>query len=330
VERDQRMWSATTALSISLSAAAYTFDNGVTIGHPHESQLKRYSKAGVLRLHEPEEERWFIHMLFEAHADSILLNVGSAAGYYALLALRYRPPLAVVAVNPHPAFQKELAENAAAAGIAVVDAAGPRDPLAIPVEGGILQLGCALAERAQTGFMGGGYGSAIVRSAKEAVDLETSQARGALRHHTNSSRASELVGRVVPVQSVPLSDVFRCICPQARNNKNARFDPLVDLRGCAIYMATFDIQNFEEKVFSAEDTHALLRAHRIQRLLVGTHSPQAHGAVLEALSAAQYRILYNATVVEGQPDGLIVASSPNVRGSRQEGGRRGGIESEML
>ena len=75
-------------------------------------------------------------------------------------------------------------------------------------------------------------------------------------------------------------------------------------------------KGFEERVFAAADTRELLRAHRIERLVVGTHSHTAHQAVLDALALAQYRILYNATAVAGQPDGMVIALSPKLRRSR--------------
>ena len=296
----------------SLRGRPFTFDNGVTIARPHASQLRRYESGG-LRLHEPEEERWFVDLLFEATAGSVLVNIGAAAGYYALLALRYRPPLAVVALNPHPAFQAELRENAAAANVAVADASSPSDPAAIPRSGGILQLGCALADSAKSGYMGGGYGTTMDASAKSAArDIEVRQARSSrstahpaavaraatasatrrtASNHTAEGRLAELVGRVVQVRSVSLSDVLDRISPSPRR----------------VFMATFDIQGFETQVFASDDTRQLLRAQRIERLLVGTHSAAAHREVLSALSQARFVVLYNESAVAGQPDGLIVA-----------------------
>ena len=60
----------------------------------------------------------------------------------------------------------------------------------------------------------------------------------------------------------------------------------------------------------AVETREMLRRHAIERFLIGTHGAAAHRVVLAALSEAHYTVLFNATAIAGQPDGLIVAISP--------------------
>jgi hypothetical protein len=293
--------------------APFTFDNGVTIAHPHEAQVRRY-RLGTVKLHEPEEERWFIALLFDATSGSVMLNVGAAAGYYALLALRYRPPIAVVALNPHPAFQREVRENAAAAGVTVVDlscpdflanatdAAPPR-----PRAGSIVQIGCAIDGERHKSYLGGGFGSGLSASKRVAFDAETRQAQKTL------ARSAHVAGRdahvaaaseVAPVLSTRLCDVLSGMGLSTGGDHHGRPGRH------AVFMATFDIQGRETAVFEAVETREMLRRHAIERFLIGTHGAAAHRVVLAALSEAHYTVLFNATAIAGQPDGLIVAISP--------------------
>lgn len=292
--------------------APFTFDNGVTIAHPHEAQVRRYRNLDTVKLHEPEEERWFIALLFDATSGSVMLNVGAAAGYYALLALRYRPPIAVVAINPHPAFQREVRENAAAAGVTVVDlscpaflanatdAAPPR-----PRAGAIVQIGCAIDGERRKSYLGGGFGSGLSASKRVAFDTETRQAQKKLSRsaHAGDARVAA-ASEVAPVLSTRLCDVLSGVGLSTGGDHRGRPGRH------AVFMATFDIQGRETAVFDAVETREMLRRHAIERFLIGTHGPAAHRVVLAALSEAHYIVLFNATAIAGQPDGLIVAISP--------------------
>ena len=310
-------------MAVPPAEGTFTFDNGVTLArqHLHRSQLKRYRSQQAVRLHEPHEEFWFDLLLFNASQSDVFLNIGAAAGYYALAALRLRPGLRVVAVNPHPSFQAMLRANAAYAGLNVTD--GSLASM-MPIAGSVLQLPYALSARESSWLLGDGWGDGLQRTLA-AKTLASGHSRGGRPHSP------------ARVRSVHLHH-------------------LTNLTG-EVYMANFDIQGHERGVFEADGTHRVLSTHILSRVIVGTHGcdfgtrvvrcadlgPRAfarhgchvnrsgetmllgkllrnssecgiaHATVLNALRRAQYRILYEAAHVEGQPDGLIVAISPLVQ-----------------
>jgi FkbM family methyltransferase len=142
--------------------SVYEFDNGVRILKSHlvAAQMFRYQRNPV-KLHEPHEEEWFVSLIFGATKGSIFLDVGAAAGYYCLLALRLRPNMAVVAINPSVYFRNALVQNAALQATSVSVALSGEDTLARPAEGTILQLPVAVAAQSGRITIDSKYGSGI-------------------------------------------------------------------------------------------------------------------------------------------------------------------------
>ena len=133
----------------SASKSFFEFDNGVRINRSHiiKVQASRYAENELV-LHEPFEEEWFSALIFSAVKGSVFLDVGAAAGYYCLLALRLRPQLAVVAVNPNEYFRGALLNNAAlqTPPVRVVQANAAELSQSSPVAGTILQIPVAVAD----------------------------------------------------------------------------------------------------------------------------------------------------------------------------------------
>jgi len=312
-------------------AVPFIFDNGVGIAaaHLHRSQIKRYAHG--MRLHEPFEELWFELLLFEASAGDQFLNIGAAAGYYSLLALRQRPRLRVVAVNPHPTFRAMLRANAALAGINVTDATSLGEATK-PAPGGILQLPYAVENASSTRMLlGDGWGDGL-HATLSPKRLASGSGRGGKPRNP------------AHVRTARMEDLVRTVCQLGPKGSP-----------CSILLANWDIQGHEETVFADEGTQRVLASHCIKRVIVGSHGcdyggrvvrcadfgpraaarhgcnasrpnetkslgqllrgnssecGRAHGVVLRALRRAGYRILYQAERLPGQPDGLIVGISP--------------------
>lgn len=90
--------------------AVHCFDNGVKVYDDQliEAQRLRYAKRNV---HEEDEEELFIEMIENLPTSGIFVSLGSAIGYYALLAKRTRPDLIIHCFEPLDRHRQYLLEN---------------------------------------------------------------------------------------------------------------------------------------------------------------------------------------------------------------------------
>jgi FkbM family methyltransferase len=90
--------------------AVHRFDNGVKVYDDQlvEAQRLRYAKRNV---HEEDEEELFLEMIKNLPVGGIFVSLGSAIGYYALLAKRTRPDLIVHCFEPLDRHRLYLEEN---------------------------------------------------------------------------------------------------------------------------------------------------------------------------------------------------------------------------
>lgn len=94
-----------------MERAVHVFDNGIRVYDDHlwPIQRERYRARNV---HEAEEEELFLDLLREVPPGGVFLDIGSAIGYYLLLARRLRPDLAVHGVEPLASHRDRFRENA--------------------------------------------------------------------------------------------------------------------------------------------------------------------------------------------------------------------------
>jgi len=88
----------------------HTFDNGVKVYDDHliPVQKERYRKCNV---HEAEKEDIFVEIISSLPKSGCFVNIGSAIGYYPLLAKKLMPSLIVHAIEPLPSHQQFFNEN---------------------------------------------------------------------------------------------------------------------------------------------------------------------------------------------------------------------------
>lgn len=88
----------------------HTFDNGVMVYDDHllPEQKARYLKRNV---HEAEEEDIFIGLMKGVPENGCYINIGSAIGYYVILARLLRPGISIHAVEPLVSHRKFFTEN---------------------------------------------------------------------------------------------------------------------------------------------------------------------------------------------------------------------------
>lgn len=90
--------------------AFHRFNNGVKVYDDHliEAQRIRYAKCNV---HEQDEEELFLRIIQDLPTGGVFVSLGSAIGYYALLAKRIRPDLEIHCFEPLDKHRDFLAEN---------------------------------------------------------------------------------------------------------------------------------------------------------------------------------------------------------------------------
>ena len=126
----------------------HVFDNGVAVFDDHllPSQRARYRRWNV---HESEEEDLFVGLVRKIPRDGVFVDIGSAIGYYLLLAARLRPDLDVHGVEPLEIHRQRFLENVTLNGRAAADFTLHEE--AISSADGVAP------------FLDDGYGSAIPR-----------------------------------------------------------------------------------------------------------------------------------------------------------------------
>lgn len=92
------------------SRGIHQFANGVKVFDDQllSVQRARYQRSNV---HEEQEESVFLSLLEEVPADGVFVNIGTAIGYYALLARLRRPDLAIWCFEPLPRHIRFFREN---------------------------------------------------------------------------------------------------------------------------------------------------------------------------------------------------------------------------
>lgn len=96
----------------------HCFDNGIKVYDDQliEAQRIRYSKCNV---HEEDEEELFLSIIQRLPADAIFVSIGSAIGYYALLAKKVRPDLTIHCFEPLEKHRIYFKENITLNGLSV-------------------------------------------------------------------------------------------------------------------------------------------------------------------------------------------------------------------
>jgi FkbM family methyltransferase len=88
----------------------HEFDNGIKVYDKHliDIQRIRYNRINV---HEAEEEQLFLSQISTLKKKACFVNIGSAIGYYALLAKKTRPDLFIHAFEPLRMHRKFFRQN---------------------------------------------------------------------------------------------------------------------------------------------------------------------------------------------------------------------------
>lgn len=262
------MAAAGGAGAVQMRRAIHVFDNGVKVYDDHliPAQRERYRKRNV---HEAEEEDVFVEIVRSLPGDGCFVNIGSAIGYYPLLAKKLSPGLTIHAVEPLERHRRCFIENVRLNGL--------------PVDAFVLHAQGISASGGPMSFLDKGYGSAIQHDETPAGS-RTPRLLATLRawFTRRSSRTRTLT---IPTMTL---------------------DRLMDTIGTTADLVQMDVQGAELDVLKGGQRS--LAAGTVKTFLVGTHGPELHQQCIELLSKHGYSIELDRYETEEQPDGILVAS----------------------
>jgi len=252
----------------AVSRQVHRFENGVRVFEDHlvPEQRQRY---GIRNVHEIEEEDVFLRLIRSMPPEGCFVNIGSAIGYYPLLAKQRSPGLTIHAIEPLEIHRNFFRENIELNELTQSDftlhhfGASQSDGNALLVE-----------DRFMTAIEGGPasvYGQ--IRSTMRAMLV----AAGLRQPSRKASIATHSLGSILAMIGRP-----------------------VDL-------CQMDIQGLEFAVLKG--AVKTLRDRTIHTFLIGTHGRQLHRNCAAFLQDWGYRIEVDQPNPKNQPDGILVANA---------------------
>lgn len=244
----------------------HQFDNGVKVFN-HQLlpiQKVRYEKRNV---HEEDEEDLFIDIIKGLKKDAVYVSIGTAIGYYPLLAKKLMDEIQIHCFEPLPIHLHYLQENIELNGYTKDDFS-------------IHELAVSISYD-EVPFANESYGSAVVNNSVKPP-----------RKTLLKNIVKKLLGRptympTIKVKSIPMKDLF-------------------DLtKSNSIDFVQMDIQGHEHSVLEKYFSDIDLSQQTIKAFLIGTHGIAIHNACKELLEANNYKMVVDEFETKNQPDGII-------------------------
>lgn len=258
-------------MRIVIKEKIHIFDNGVKVYDYHllPVQQERYKKRNV---HEADEEDIFIEIINSIPSYGCFINIGSAIGYYPILAKKLSSTLAIHAVEPLEIHKKHFFENIILNDFRLEDFL-------------FHQEGISSSEGHST-FLEQGFGSKIVNIIKN----KSLKSRIKLTIKTFLTQ--------IGIKHYKLSKITKI--------KTITLDKLMDTIGKSADLLQMDVQGLEVDILNG-GLHSL-HTGNVKTFLVGTHGKDRHQECLNILKKYRYAIEFEDGETMKQPDGIIVAS----------------------
>lgn len=252
----------------------HKFDNGLKVYDYHllNKQRKRYR---INNVHEQDEENIFISLIERLPREATYVNIGSAIGYYPLLARKIRDDLKIHCFEPLPRHLQFFRENIVLNEFSEEDFA--IYDLAVGSESGMAD------------FVDASYGSSLTlkpngkkpkpKSMKKRVKSLLLKCAGVRKEKPT-----------IEVTTVKMNEIHEVTKSEKIN------------------FVQMDIQGAEHVVlrsyFSSQRLH---QGEEIWSFLIGTHGKQIHEDCKEMFLEADYKIEHDEQDTKNQPDGILVA-----------------------
>jgi FkbM family methyltransferase len=258
-----------------MNRKVHEFDNGVRVFDDHlmPAQRERYRKRNV---HEADEEDLFIEVVQALPGNGCFVNIGTAIGYYAILARKLAPQLRVHAVEPLHMFRQFFLEN-----IVLNDMSGD-DFIVHATAVGALNGPVAFVEK--------GYESQLLAS-------DESSWQKLQRNLKNVARGIlGWLGVQRYAEGMGQKTVSEC----------RTLESLLRETGGKADLVSMDVQGLEEDILRGSP--GVLERADVATFLIGTHGDRLHRHCLQLLQEHGYQVEYEEADTPGQPDGIIIAS----------------------
>ena len=255
----------------------HEFDNGVRVYDDHlmPAQRQRYQ---IRNVHEADEEDLFIKIISSIPGDGCFVNIGTAIGYYAILAKKLSPQLHVHAVEPLESFRHCLNENIILNHLSEQDFS-------------IHQFAVG-ASNGRVSFLEKGYESQLL------VNKE-----GQGMFHRLAMQLKNLIKTVLGSFGVK-----RYAAGSGRKSEidTVTLETLVQQLGQQVDVMSMDVQGLELDILSGGK--GVLERADVKTFIIGTHGKAIHQKCINMLTSNGYSIEFEEEDTQHQPDGIIVAS----------------------
>ena len=255
----------------------HKFDNGVCVYDDHlmPAQRQRYR---IKNVHEADEEELFVKIISSVPADGYFINVGTAIGYYAILAKKLSPRLNVHAVEPLESFRRCFHDNIKLNNLSIEDFV--IHPIAVGATNG------------RVSFLEKGYESQLLVSndRQGMIGQMPMKIKNLIKAGLGSlgvKRYAAGLGRKSEVDTVTL-------------------DKLVKRVGQQVDVMSMDVQGLETDILTGGA--GVLERGDVKTFIIGTHGKAIHQQCISMLTNQDYFIEYEEENTQHQPDGIIVAS----------------------
>lgn len=252
----------------------HIFDNGVRVYDDHlmQKQRERYKYRNV---HEAEEEDIFVNLIKKIPNDGCFVNIGSAIGYYLILAKKISPHLQVHAVEPLEKHIKCFRENLALNDL-------NEDEFELHKE-------AVSSTNGMVKFIDLGYGSSVYIEKKNLK----SRIKGIIKKIINNEDKNEKSENNINLYTV----------------KTISLNRLVRNIGSKVDLLQMDVQGHEVSILKAASS--TLRKNLVNNFIIGTHSKFLHEECIAIFKYHNYVIDFENQDTQHQPDGIIVAHAGN-------------------
>lgn len=260
----------------------HEFDNNVRVYDDHlmPAQRQRYK---IKNVHEADEENLFIQIISSVPSDGCFVNIGTAIGYYAILARKISPQLNVQAVEPLESFRRCFKENILLNGLSETDF--------------VIYPYAVSATNGRVSFLEKGYESQLL--IKRDDESVFNRLVNKLKNHVKTLLGSLGVKR------------YAAGSGKKSETDAVTLEVLLQKVGQKVDVMSMDVQGLEVDILSG-GTGVLERAD-VKTFIIGTHGKAIHQQCINILKSNGYSIEHDEEHTQNQPDGIIVASKDVLR-----------------
>jgi FkbM family methyltransferase len=252
----------------------HVFENGIKVYRHHllPSQIERYEK--IRNVHEADEEDLFLQVLKSSSQIECFLSIGSAIGYYPLLAKKTLPSVIIHTFEPLDFFRKCFRENIKLNGF---------EP-----ESFIIHSECVSSLKERVYFVEAKYGSKVLGS-KHNNQILGLRVKIFIKNLLTELRIKNYQKSKITIAStISLAELIQSV-------------------GRPIDFMQMDVQGHELEILKSGEE--CLQKKLIRTIMTGTHGSEIHDACIQLLKKYDYQIIANEPSTKHQPDGIILASN---------------------